>query len=80
MDTVFGVLRIIKNTGYLILRCIIYPNPAGGHSKPVFESNDYENLSFRFYDFSGAFQQVNRCPACSLYVVWQNAWVNGIQH
>jgi hypothetical protein len=48
-----SVVTAIRNTEDISLKCLVYPNPAGGITKLVFESGDIENLRFRLYDING---------------------------
>jgi hypothetical protein len=54
-----SVVTAIASTENINLRCVVYPNPTSGLAKLVFESDDYENLSFRLYDVNGAILQVH---------------------
>jgi hypothetical protein len=52
-----SVVTAIKNTDDINLICLIYPNPTAGITKLVFESADFENLSFRLFDINGVLLQ-----------------------
>ena len=48
-----SVVTAIRNAEDINLKCIVYPNPTAGQTKLVFESPDFENLSFRLFDING---------------------------
>jgi hypothetical protein len=52
-----SVVTAIKNTEDISLKCLVYPNPTAGITKLVFESADFENLSFRLFDINGMLLQ-----------------------
>jgi hypothetical protein len=48
-----SVVTSIKNIEDINLKCLVYPNPTAEKTKLVFESADFENLSFRLFDING---------------------------
>ena len=55
-----SVVTAIANTENINLGSLIYPNPTSGHIKLIFESEGYENLSFRLYNVNGVLLYVNK--------------------
>jgi hypothetical protein len=52
-----SVVTDVKNTEDINLKCLVYPNPTGGITKLVFESTEFENLSYRLFDINGVLMQ-----------------------
>lgn len=48
-----SVVTAIKNTGEIILECLVFPNPTRGEIKLVVRTKDFENLRFQLYDMNG---------------------------
>jgi hypothetical protein len=55
-----SVVTAIANTEDIDLKCMVFPNPTYGQAKLVIELNDFEGVSFRLYDISGAILQVSK--------------------
>jgi hypothetical protein len=67
-----SVVTAIERTDDFNLHCVVYPNPTSGQAKLVFESNDYENLSFRLYDIKGDILQVNKFESIETVISLEN--------
>jgi hypothetical protein len=52
-----SVVTAIRNTEDITLKCFVYPNPTAGITKLVFESPDFDNMSFRLFDINGMLLQ-----------------------
>ena len=48
-----SVVTAIKNTGEIILECLVFPNPTMGQVKLVVKTKDFGNLRFQLYNLNG---------------------------
>jgi hypothetical protein len=48
-----SVITAIRNTGEIILECLVFPNPTRGEVKLVIKTKDFDNLRFQLYDLNG---------------------------
>jgi hypothetical protein len=67
-----SVVTAIKNTEEINLKCLVYPNPTAGLTKLVFESPDFENLSYRLFDINGVLLQEKKVESRETEISLQN--------
>lgn len=48
-----SVVTAIKNTEYINLRCVVYPNPTSGYLKLSVESETFNDMKFYLFNMSG---------------------------
>jgi hypothetical protein len=67
-----SVVTAIRNAEDINLKCLVYPNPAVGMTKLVFDSPDFENMKYQLFDLNGLLLQEKKVENSETEIYLEN--------